>query len=185
MSNFARRAASMPAYLALAGMLAACSGRHTTPAAPANLGAGGSAGSASGSSVSNATVYGGSLMNGATYVGPVSMKTVGLDVWVQMNNLDGLLNAAKAANDPSRRCSGIAYPEQIGAQYGANQTDYNRLVKYLNGYGIAVQTFPQRQMVRIRGPQAGVEWVGIRSASGRKARRPSSRPRTPRTFPRA
>ena len=106
---------------------------------------------------SSAAVYGGSFLQGATYVGPVYLKTVGLDVWVRATRLR-LLKQAAAVNDPkSPLFRHWLTPQQIGAQFGASQADYTRLVKYLNSYGIAVQTFPQRQMLRIRGPQAGVQ----------------------------
>jgi len=158
MTNFARSAPSILAYLALAGMLAACNGGHSSLPSGAVAGSGSSSGmpvtAAHGSS---AAVYGGNLLQGATYVGPVYMKTVGLDVWVE-SNADALLRQAAAVNDPkSALFRHWLTPQQIGARFGAGEADYNRLVKYLNGFGIAVQTFPQRQMVRIRGPQGGVQ----------------------------
>ncbi len=182
--NFARRATSVLAYVAIAGMLAACNGGHSSlPASPTSA-LGGSSGAPVPAGASSAAVYGGSFLQGATYVGPVYLKTVGLDVWVQ-SNTTALLKQAAAVNDPkSPLFRHWLTPQQIGAQFGASQADYTRLVKYLNSYGIAVQTFPQRQMLRIRGPQAGVQaalglTLGLFKKNGQTFVAPRSAPSLP------
>jgi hypothetical protein len=156
MKNLARRAARVPAYLALLGMVACNGGHSSLPAAgvssssvtPVNGGA----------HVATSGVYGANLLSGASYVGPATLNSVGLDVWVQTSNDEGLRAYAKAANDPtSPLYRHWLTPQEIGARFGASQASYTRVAQYLNNYGMAVESFPQRQMLRVFGPQAGVE----------------------------
>jgi subtilase family serine protease len=156
MKNLARRAAKVPAYLALLGMVACNGGHSSLPAAgvssssvtPVNGGA----------HVATSGVYGANLLSGASYVGPATLNSVGLDVWVQTSNDEGLRAYAKAANDPtSPLYRHWLTPQEIGARFGASQASYTRVAQYLNNYGMAVESFPQRQMLRVFGPQAGVE----------------------------
>jgi len=138
--------------------VAACSGGGRSvpgpvaPLAPAMPA--GTPGAAHGSAIP----YGQGLLRGATYVGPARVDTVGLDIYPVMRDAAGLVSYAKDANDPhSGNYRHWLTPQQIGDRFGASQTDYQALVRALNLRGIAVKLYPQREMVRIRGPQANVE----------------------------
>jgi kumamolisin len=147
------------AALALCALAACGGGRASVPSAPvvgATAGSTGSAGTASSASVP----YGQSLLAGATYVGAAQVDTVGVDLYPAMRDAAGLRAYAKSANDPA---SGNYHrwltPQEIGERFGAPQSDYDALVRVLNAHGIAAKVYPQREMVRVRGPQANVEAV--------------------------
>jgi subtilase family serine protease len=183
MKNLARRVTRIPAYLALLGMVGCSGGHSSVPAAGSGSSSGGPGGGGAGAATS--AVYGANLLQGASYVGRAQMSSVGLDVWIQMSNAAGLAAYAKAANDPhSPLFRRWLTPQEIGARFGAAQADYSRAVKYLNGYGITVETYPQRQMMRAFGPQTGVEAaLGITFGVFKKGTQtfiaPSSAPKVP------
>ena len=144
---------SVAAVVACA-LLAACSGGGSPPTvahiatSPAPVGAG------SGSAVP----YGAGLLANASYLGLAHVKTVGLDVFVPMRDEAGLLRYARDANDPtSPTYRHWLTPQEIGDRFGASPGDYDGLTRSLVAQGIAVKTYPQRQMVRVNGPQTNVE----------------------------
>ncbi|HMD01636.1 MAG TPA: protease pro-enzyme activation domain-containing protein, partial [Candidatus Baltobacteraceae bacterium] len=169
--------------LLLGALLAACNGGHgTLPVAPGSSATGQGARSAGG------LVYGGNLLAGATYLGPAALKTVGFDVWPALRDGRGLIEYAAHASDPaSTHYRHWLTATQIGERFGAPASDYAALVKYLNGYGIAVKSYPQRMMLRVRGPQSGVEQaLGMKLGFYRKGTQtflaPQSAPNVPAGF---
>lgn len=134
-------------------LLAACAGGGSSPVAhgvalPAPVSPG------SGSVVP----YGAGLLANASYLGLARVKTVGLDVFVSMRDEAGLERYARDANDPtSATYRHWLTPQEIGDRFGASPGDYDGLARSLVAQGIAVKTYPQRQMVRVNGPQGNVE----------------------------
>ena len=102
--------------------------------------------------------YGASMASGATYLGRAQLATVGLDVHVALSNEAGLYQYARQANDPKNALyRAWLTPQQLGQRFGATQSDYTALTNLFLANGITVKTYPQRSMLRIRGPQAAVE----------------------------
>jgi subtilase family serine protease len=137
-----------------------------TPAVLAGCGGGGSTSPVAavatapplGGSGTGSIPYGAEELAGATYLGPAHLKTVGLTVLVTMRDPNGLLQYAKASNDP--HSSGYRHwltPAQLADRFGASPTDYAAVASYWTASGSAVKTYPQRQTLRVRGTQPGVE----------------------------
>jgi kumamolisin len=151
------------AALAVAVSLTACSGgsssvapivRAVSPAPVASATAASSA--ASGASVP----YGSKLLAGATYVGPASLKDLGVDLLVTMRDSAGLLKYAADANNPkSASYRHWLTPQQIGDRFGADASTYATMVATLNAQHLAVKQYPQRMMLRVRGASADIERV--------------------------
>jgi subtilase family serine protease len=77
-----------------------------------------------------------------------------------MRDLPGLLQYAKNANDPENALyRHWLTPEELGDRFGASQSDYTAAENYLAANGIAYKAYPQRQILRVGGPQANVERV--------------------------
>jgi subtilase family serine protease len=100
--------------------------------------------------------YGKDLISHATYVGPVTpdQQTAGMSmqVAVKMQNAQGLITYAQQASMPG---SGVyrqfLTPQEIGARFGATDTDYAAVFKYFNGYGLSVGGWPQKLLVSVTG----------------------------------
>ena len=135
-------------------IFSACAGGSSSPVAPIAP-ATAPARIASGTAV---VPYGADLLRGATYVGPAHLASVGLDVFVTLRDESGLQQYARNANDPSSALyRHWLTPQELGDRFGASQSDYDGLTRALLAQGIAVKTYPQRQMLRIAGSQANVE----------------------------
>ena len=107
---------------------------------------------------SSAVAYGQKYMSGATYLGPAHLATVGVDVHVALRDGPGLVRYASEASDPSSALyRQWLTPQQIGDRFGASQSDYDAAAAALVAAGIAVEKYPQREMLRLRGPQAAIE----------------------------
>jgi len=79
-------------------------------------------------------------------------------MFVAMRDAQGLTRYAASASDPaSPLYRQWLTPQDLGERFGASQKDYDAAVTTLQQLGIATQTYPQRQMIRLRGPQAAVE----------------------------
>lgn len=149
------RAGTLVAIVAACAGLAACSGGSSAPtiAALATAPTPGQMPQGAGT-----VPYGRDLLNGASYAGAAHVATIGLDVFATMRDAAGLAEYAKAANDPTSPVyRQWLTPEAIGERFGASVSDYTALAAYLTSNGIAVKSYPQRQMLRIAGPQANVE----------------------------
>jgi subtilase family serine protease len=129
--------------------------------------------------------YGASAASGAVYLGRAQLASVGLDVHVALANETGLYQYAREANDPaSSLYRAWLTPQQLGSRFGAAQNDYAALTNAFLANGITVKTYPQRTMLRIRGPQAAVEkMLGITIGMYRKGTQrfisPTNSPRPP------
>ncbi len=169
--------------LGASAVFAACAGGSSTSVAPVAVGTT-AAQSASGSAVP----YGAALLRGATYLGPAHVTTVGLDVFVTMRDATGLQNYARDANDPSSATyRHWLTPQEIGDRFGAAASDYDAMTRTLVAQGIAVKSYPQRQMLRIAGPQRNVELaLGLRFGTYRIGSKvvlePIGEPRVPATL---
>ena len=148
--------------------LAACGG-SSTPVAP--IAAGLTNGSAAGPTQGAAVDYSAGLLKGATLVKRAQLGNVGFDVLLNMRDLPGLLQYAKDANDPHNALyRQWLTPQELGDRFGAPAGDYAAATAYLAANGIALRSYPQRQILRIAGPQASVERVfGLQFGYYRKA----------------
>lgn len=107
-----------------------------------------------------AVPYGAALLSGASYVGAVSLKDMGVDLNVKMRDAAGLQKyAVDASNPKSPTYRHWLTPQEIGDRFGADATAYKNTVAALNAQHLAVKTYPQREMVRVRGAQADLERV--------------------------
>jgi pseudomonalisin len=141
---------------ALVVAMTGCGGGHVS--IPATESAANAPTGAAPTAIAGAIPYGASVASGATYLGRAQLATVGLDVHVALSNEMGLYQYAKEANEPgSPLYRTWLTPQQLGERFGATQSDYTGLTKALLAAGITVKTYPQRTMLRIRGPQAAVE----------------------------
>jgi subtilase family serine protease len=169
--NATRNLKSGFAALVTAGLLCACGGGSSTPLSPVPSGTAQPAGSSSGaSSPAAAVAYGAGLLTGATYVKRATLGTVGADVSIAMRDPAGLEAYAKESNDPSNALyRHWLTPQELGDRFGASVSDYTAAQKYFVGNGIGVQSYPQRQILRIHGPQANVERaLGLQFGTYRK-----------------
>lgn len=142
------------ALLVTLAALTACGGGNSAPVAPVVT----NGTSAANGSHAPSVPYSAGLMTGATLVGRAQLKTVGFDVLVTMRDPAGLQQYAKDANDPANPLyRHWLTPQELGDRFGASANDYAAATAYLAANGIAYKAYPQRQMLRIGGPQANVE----------------------------
>jgi subtilase family serine protease len=143
--------------IALLASLAACGSSSSSPVAPVAPTPAPVPTVASGTS-SGSIPYGASLVTGATYLGRASIKDMGVDAYVTMRDAAGLRQyAADASNPQSANYRHWLTPQQLGDRFGADATTYAAMVAALNAQHLAVKSYPQRQMVRIRGGQTDME----------------------------
>jgi kumamolisin len=103
-------------------------------------------------------VYDTSKLNGATFVRAAKIKSLSVDLVPHLQNASGLLAYAQAANDPKGpNYRHFLTPAEIGARYGASESDYAAAVKYFQSAGLSVSTWPQRLLLHVTGSQAKVE----------------------------
>jgi subtilase family serine protease len=116
--------------------------------------------------------YGAPLLSGATFVKRASFGTIGVDVALAMHDRPGLLAYARAVSDPKNALyRHWLTPAQLGDRFGIPASDYAAATKYFTANGIGVQTFPQRQLLRVIGAQANMErTLGVRFGVYKKGR---------------
>lgn len=167
---------SLAATLVAGATLAGCGGGGGT-ALPAAGGGGGAPLAAPG-----AIPFGANLARGASYLGRAQLATIGLDVHVALANEAGLYAYAKEANTPgSALYRKWLTPQELGEQFGATASDYAALVTAYTKAGISVKTYPQRTMLRLRGPQPAIERMlgltfGIYKKNGQTFLAPTNAP---------
>ncbi|MBC5809243.1 MAG: hypothetical protein GIW95_00065, partial [Candidatus Eremiobacteraeota bacterium] len=146
------KAAALAALLAAA--LAACSGGgKNVPASSA-----GAIAAVAPQRGSSDVAYGADLLTDAQYLGPATLDSLGVDVFVTMRDAAGLVNYAAQVSDPlSPLYRQWLRPEELGDRFGAIKDDYDATAAALRSFGIATKTYPQRQMIRARGPQPALE----------------------------
>lgn len=102
--------------------------------------------------------YDADALAGARYLGPANLGTLGMDVVVPLHDEAGLLAYARSVGDPSSPAyRHFLTPQQIGALYGADASDYGAAFKYFAQAGLAVQGWPQRGTLRVWGDQHRIE----------------------------
>lgn len=133
--------------------------------------------------------YDAAALDGARYSGPADLGSLSVDVLLQMRNPVGLRNFAFAAANPrSPLYRHFLTPRQIGAYFGAPPRDQSEVAAYFSHQGLATQTWPQREVVRVVGRQADMERAfGTRFGIFRKGTRvfyaPVSPPRLSQRLP--
>ncbi len=87
-----------------------------------------------------------------------NLASISVDLIPQMQNAAGLMNYAKSVGDPkSANYRHFLTPAQIGDQFGASKSSYDAAVKYFQGEGLSVATWPQRLLLHVTGPQAKMQ----------------------------
>ena len=157
MKRTSRRPILLCVITAAALVISACSGGgHSVPTPITGTGSTFS-GPAPARGSTNIT-YGETQLSGATYLGPVKVGTIGLDLFLTMRDQAGLQRYAADASDSSSPVyRQWLTPQQLGDRFGASQADYDSAVSSLNNLGIATKSYPQRQMIRVHGPQRSLE----------------------------
>jgi subtilase family serine protease len=142
------------AGLIIAAIVAGCSGgggSHSVPASQSVLNSAPFATSAT-------FVYGKHLLKNATPGAPVKLGSMEVDVQLTSSNLQGLMNYAQSASNPtSALYRHFLTPAQIGAQFGAPMANYKAAVAYFAAQGLKVMSWQSRLMLMVTGPQANME----------------------------
>ncbi len=126
--------------------------------------------------------YGQSAMSGATYVGPVSNAHLNVSVLVHQQNAQALIASSQAVQDPSSSSfRHFLSPDQIAAQFGASQSDYQKAAQYFANNGLAVGGWKQRLLLSVAGSQTNMEKAfgttfGIYQRNGQQFIAPNSQP---------
>ena len=102
--------------------------------------------------------YGQNAMTGATYVGPVTNVGMNVTVLVHQQNAQALMTYAQSVQDPtSANFRHYLTPDQIAAQFGASQSDYQKAAQYFTSNGLAVGGWKQRLLLVVSGPQTSMQ----------------------------
>jgi subtilase family serine protease len=146
------------ALLALGAFIAGCSGGGggATKSLPATNPIGDS--NASVPSQLLVSSWGSGVMQGASYVGPVTNANMSVTVLVHQQNAQGLVQYAQQANDPtSANYRHWLTPQQIAQQYGASQTDYQKVANYFVSNGLTIASWQQRMVLVVGGSQTNLQ----------------------------
>ncbi|MDQ6824426.1 MAG: S53 family peptidase [Candidatus Eremiobacteraeota bacterium] len=128
-------------------------------------------------------------LQGARYAGPANAGMMSVDVMMQMRNPTGLVRFAQAiANPHSPLFRHYLTPALIGEIFGAPANAQSDVISYFASQGLAVQAWPQREVVRVVGPQFRMERAfgthfGIYEKSGRVFYGPTNAPQLARRLP--
>lgn len=139
--------------LVFAALLSACGGGGggSAPSVPAGRMPAPASGSTS-------IPYEAAALQGATYLGPVTMGNMAIEVFPTMQDSAGLIAYSRAVNDPSSPAfRQFLTPQQIGDRYGAPQSQYNAIAAYFQSKGLVVAGWPQREMLHVGGAQPALE----------------------------
>ncbi len=113
---------------------------------------------AAGASAPSTFAWGNGALKGAVYVGPAHFSAMGVNVAVRMQNGAGLVSYARSASDPhSPLYRQFLTPDEIGARFGATQSDYAAVAKYFSGFGLHVGGWPQRLSLFVAGSQTQLQ----------------------------
>ncbi len=145
----------MPAVAAAVLALAACGGKGGLPAAstlPAALQP------YTGPQALADFTWGQAYLAESQYLGPATFGSLSVNVLVRMRDERGLLAYAQAASDPASPVyRHFLTPQEIGARFGASQSDYNAVANYFAAHGMGVGGWPQREALVVSGTQAQFE----------------------------
>ena len=102
--------------------------------------------------------YGRGILTTGAPAGPAKLGTMKVDVMMNLPNFTALQTYARAVGDPtSPLYRHFLTPDQIGQQFGAPQAAYTAAATYFTRYGLSVQGWKQRALLRVVGPQANME----------------------------
>jgi len=102
--------------------------------------------------------YGQNAMTGAAYIGPVTNVGMNVTVLVHQQNAQALMTYAQSVQDPtSSNFRHYLTPDQIAAQFGASQSDYQKAAQYFTSNGLAVGGWKQRLLLVVSGPQTSMQ----------------------------
>jgi xanthomonalisin len=102
--------------------------------------------------------YGQGAMTGATYVGPVTNAQLNVTVLVHQQNAQALEAYAQSVQDPaSGTFRHFLTPDQIAAEFGASQSDYQKAAQYFVSNGLAVAGWKQRLLLVVGGSQSSMQ----------------------------
>lgn len=129
--------------------------------------------------------YDADAVAGARYIGRADLGVMSVDVALRMRNAQGLQRFARATTDPSSPMyRHFLSPQRIGDVFGAPRADQESVRSYFGASGLAVQSWPQREIVRVVGSQFSMERAfgtrfGLFSKNGRVFYAPLVKPRLP------
>jgi subtilase family serine protease len=96
--------------------------------------------------------WGSAMVSKLPYVGPAKGGGLSLAVMVHMQNAAGLVQYAQSASMPgSANYRHWLTPQQIGQEFGASSSDYQKVASYFAGFGLKVGEWPQREMLSVSG----------------------------------
>ncbi len=102
--------------------------------------------------------WGKDQLAGAMYLGPVNASHMQVSAVVKQRNAIGLVQYAQQVSDPSSALyRHFLTPQQIGAQFGATQQDYQKAANYFVSQGLTVAGWPQHLALSVAGTQAAME----------------------------
>jgi kumamolisin len=102
--------------------------------------------------------YGAEALKTAQYAGPATGVTMSVDVSLATQNAAGLVQYARAANTPgSPQYRRYLTPQQIGAMYGASQSDLATAQQYFESFHLRVGTWPQRLSLHVSGSASAMQ----------------------------
>jgi kumamolisin len=102
--------------------------------------------------------YGQGILTTGAPAGPAKLGTMKVDVMMNLPNFTALQTYARAVSDPtSPLYRHFLTPDQIGQQFGAPQAAYTAAATYFTRYGLSVQGWKQRALLRVVGSQANME----------------------------
>jgi subtilase family serine protease len=142
-------------------------------------------GTGSAANMTPLVVYGSSYLRGTRFLGYPRNAAFEVQAVTRMRNAAGLNAYAIAASDPkSVYYRKFLTPKQIADNFGTPAADYANAVAYLRSYGLRVQTYKQREMLRVWGSQSALERAfgtrfGIFRRGSARLAAPVSTPRVP------
>jgi kumamolisin len=87
-----------------------------------------------------------------SYVKPVTIGAMEVDVLVKMRDPGGLVKYAQSASNPkSANYRHFLSPQDIADRYGASPTDYKTAADYFKKLGMRVGMWPQRETLAVTG----------------------------------
>jgi len=126
--------------------------------------------------------YGQNAMSGATYVGPVTNAALNVTVLVHQQNAQALAAYAQSVQDPgSSNFRHFLTPDQIAAEFGASQSDYQKAAQYFASNGLAVGGWKQRLLLVVSGSQTNMQKAfgttfGLYRKNGQQFMAPTTQP---------
>lgn len=172
----------LAAAAAFAIALAACGGQHSGGSVPATAPQVLTQPPANVPVALQVRNYGQGAMSGATYAGTVTNAHLSVQVLVHQQNVEALETYAQEVQNPSSsNFRHFLTPAQIATQFGATQSDYQKVAQYFINNGLQVMGWQQRMLLTVAGTQADMEKAfgttfGMYSKNGQTFIAPNSMP---------